>query len=272
MTNCIQERLPFPSCKGRQVQASFSGGDITSNGGVLLLRQADRALGLTEQVAKALIDPRRLASCRHDALAIVRQRVYSLALGYEDLNDRSVAARSGAADPHYPVSRHEPDFIGKRESLGAWLAGTFDRLMRPLSAPLHPHWLRRKMSRSPPNHRHQGRGSWHRKRAAGWGLRAVPQLPVFGSPANPAARKKMRPGSPTAKKMTRGATARTSCALTRPAENATTYGPMQRCTARGVVATAAPGFGPGPVTVWPVPLKTSVKLPSPVTPSKISAT
>ena len=93
MTNCIQERLPFPRCKGRQVQASFSGGDITSNGGVLLLRQADRALGLTEQVAKALIDPRRLASCRHDALAIVRQRVYSLALGYEDLNDHDQLRR-----------------------------------------------------------------------------------------------------------------------------------------------------------------------------------
>ena len=93
MTDCIQERLPFPRCKGRQVQASFSGGDITSNGGVLLLRQADRALGLTEQVAKALIDPRRRASCRHDALAIVRQRVYSLALGYGDLNDHDQLRR-----------------------------------------------------------------------------------------------------------------------------------------------------------------------------------
>ena len=59
----------------------------------MLLRQADRALGLTEQVAKALIDPRRRASCRHDALAIVRQRVYSLALGYEDLNDHDQLRR-----------------------------------------------------------------------------------------------------------------------------------------------------------------------------------
>ena len=93
MTDCIQERLPFPRCKGRRVEASFSGGDITSNGGVLLLRQADRALGLTERVAQALIDPRRRASCRHDALAIVRQRVYSLALGYEDLNDHDQLRR-----------------------------------------------------------------------------------------------------------------------------------------------------------------------------------
>jgi hypothetical protein len=54
---------------------------------VLLLRQADRALGLTEAVAKVLADPRRRASCEHDVLSLVRQRVYGLALGYEDLND-----------------------------------------------------------------------------------------------------------------------------------------------------------------------------------------
>lgn len=87
MTDCIQESLPFPHCKGRRVEARFSGGDITSNGGVLLLREADRKLGLTERVAKALTDPRRQASCVHDAVSIVRQRVYGLALGYEDLND-----------------------------------------------------------------------------------------------------------------------------------------------------------------------------------------
>ena len=65
MTDCIQESLPFPTCRGRRVEARFSGGDITSNGGVLLLRQADRALGLTERVAKALTDPRRSQPPRH---------------------------------------------------------------------------------------------------------------------------------------------------------------------------------------------------------------
>ena len=93
MTDCIQEPLPFPRCKGRRVEARFSGGDITSNGGVLLLREADRRLGLTERVAKALTDPRRQASCVHDALSIVRQRVYGLALGYEDLNDHDELRR-----------------------------------------------------------------------------------------------------------------------------------------------------------------------------------
>ena len=93
MTDCNQQQLLFPRCKGRRVEARFSGGDITSNGGVLLLRQADRRLGLTERVAKALCDPRRQASCTHDALSIVRQRVYALALGYEDLNDHGELRR-----------------------------------------------------------------------------------------------------------------------------------------------------------------------------------
>ena len=87
MTECTQESFAFPACKRRQVEARFDGGDITSDGGVLLLRQADRALGLSEAVARALGDPRRRASCTHDLPSVVRQRLYGLALGYEDLND-----------------------------------------------------------------------------------------------------------------------------------------------------------------------------------------
>ena len=87
MTDCNLEPIRFPSCKGRLVEASFSGGAITSDGGAVLLRQADRMLGLTERAAKSLTDPRRKASCRHSLSTMVRQRVYALVLGYEDLND-----------------------------------------------------------------------------------------------------------------------------------------------------------------------------------------
>ena len=87
MTDCNLEPIRFPNCKGRLVKAGFSGGAITSDGGAVLLRQADRMLGLTERAAQALTDPRRKASCRHSLLSMVRQRVYALALGYEDLND-----------------------------------------------------------------------------------------------------------------------------------------------------------------------------------------
>ena len=87
MTECTQESFDFPACKRRRVEARFAGGDITSDGGVLLLQQADRRLGLSQAVANAITDSRRRASCLHDLPSLIRQRLYGLALGYEDLND-----------------------------------------------------------------------------------------------------------------------------------------------------------------------------------------
>lgn len=87
MTNCTQTRFEFPSCKRRRVEGSFSGGAISSDGGVGLLRLTDQRLGLSDAVARALGDERRRASCTHELLSLVRQRLYGLALGYEDLND-----------------------------------------------------------------------------------------------------------------------------------------------------------------------------------------
>ena len=87
MTNRNREELTFPGCKGRRVEAEFSGGNVTSDAGILLVRQADRKLGLTAQIAQVLDDPRRQASCEHTILSMLRQRVYGIALGYEDLND-----------------------------------------------------------------------------------------------------------------------------------------------------------------------------------------
>lgn len=90
MTKCYQNDqlvFAFPRCQRRRVEASFSGGDVTSNGGVLLLRQVDRNLGLLKAVAKALPDARRRNSCEHSVVSMLRQRVFGLCLGYEDLND-----------------------------------------------------------------------------------------------------------------------------------------------------------------------------------------
>jgi len=87
VTECYQTSLEFPSVKRRKVEADFSGGAITSNGGIPLLSQVDRQMGLTRAVARAIGDSRRQASCEHSLLELVQQRVYALALGYEDLND-----------------------------------------------------------------------------------------------------------------------------------------------------------------------------------------
>ncbi len=87
MTDCTQRSFNFPAVKKRLVEVNFEGGDITSDGGVMLLRQADRLTGLSQAVANVLKDSRRRASCKHDGLSLLRQRIYGLAAGYEDLND-----------------------------------------------------------------------------------------------------------------------------------------------------------------------------------------
>ena len=87
MTKCTPTTDLFPACKSRKIEVDFNGGDITSDAGSLLIRQADRKLGLTRDLNKVLDDPRRKASCDHTQVAMWRQRIYGLALGYEDLND-----------------------------------------------------------------------------------------------------------------------------------------------------------------------------------------
>ena len=87
MADCTQGSFGFPACRKRSVEVDFSGGAVSSNGGVLLLRAADRRLGLSAAAADVLRDPRDPGRCRQSALAQLRQRLYGLALGYEDLND-----------------------------------------------------------------------------------------------------------------------------------------------------------------------------------------
>lgn len=93
MTDCTAKSIEFPACKGRKVEAHFSGGDVTSDGGVMLLRQADRRLKLSERIAAHLDDWRRHKSCHHTLHDLLRQRVYGLALGYEDLNDHATVRK-----------------------------------------------------------------------------------------------------------------------------------------------------------------------------------
>ena len=86
-TECTTETLPFQGVAGRDVVARFDGGTLTSDGGAVLLREVDRATGLLAQFAACFTDHRDPARVTHSVAALVRQRVYGLALGYEDLND-----------------------------------------------------------------------------------------------------------------------------------------------------------------------------------------
>jgi len=87
MAECTQDSLEFESHFSRQVVARFDGGALTSDAGALLLREADRRIRLIQRLAACFDDHRDPALVRHPVQEMVAQRVYALALGYEDLND-----------------------------------------------------------------------------------------------------------------------------------------------------------------------------------------
>jgi len=89
VTNCNSSNLKLPACRRRQIDVDFCGGEITSNGGVLLLRQADRTSGLIASVSSQLSEGRQRGKINHRIIHMLRQRVFAIALGYEDVNDHA---------------------------------------------------------------------------------------------------------------------------------------------------------------------------------------
>ena len=89
-TQCNPAQLEFHGLGRREVIGRFDGGRITSDGGGLLLREVDLRIGLLDRLAGCFRDHRSAGSVEHDVQTLVAQRVYALALGYEDLNDHDV--------------------------------------------------------------------------------------------------------------------------------------------------------------------------------------
>ena len=108
MTECTQSCFSFAALYRREVVAQFDGGDITTDAGGLLLREVDRRLNITQRLAACFVDYRRPDRMEHTVGELVGQRLYGLALGYEDLNDHDQLR----ADPLLAV------LIGKAEPKG----------------------------------------------------------------------------------------------------------------------------------------------------------
>lgn len=87
MTECNQSRFSFAKHFRREVVGDFGGGAMTSDGGALLLREADRKLNLLARFSQCFLDGRNPALIEHTLEQMLAQRIYGLALGYEDLND-----------------------------------------------------------------------------------------------------------------------------------------------------------------------------------------
>ena len=127
MTQCSETLFPFEAHFSRQVVAQFAGDRLTTEGGSLLLRQADRKIGLLRRVADCFTDGRQPERIEHRLQEMLAQRIYALALGYEDLNDHEQLRQ----DPLLAV------LAGKKD-LGEPLAGksTLNRLeLTPAGSP-----------------------------------------------------------------------------------------------------------------------------------------
>jgi hypothetical protein len=112
MTECNQSSFEFEASGRREIVARFDGGTISSDGGSLLLRQTDKRLNLLPRLAACFLDGRNQDQVEHSILEMLSQRIYGLALGYEDLNDHEQLRK----DPVFGV-------LAGREELDTPMAG-----------------------------------------------------------------------------------------------------------------------------------------------------
>src|SRR6266481_7394320 len=111
MTECNQSQFEFEAHFSRRVVAEFSGERLTTEGGALLLRATDRKIGLLRRVVSCFTDARDPQRVEHELSEMLVQRVYGLALGYEDLNDHEelrndplLGMLTGRRDLHTPLA------------------------------------------------------------------------------------------------------------------------------------------------------------------------
>ena len=112
MTECNQSSFGFEGLGRREIVSRFDGGTISSDGGALLLRQTDKRLNLLPRLAGCFLDGRNQNLVEHPVQQMLSQRVYGLALGYEDINDHEQLRK----DPVFGI-------LAGRETLEEPLAG-----------------------------------------------------------------------------------------------------------------------------------------------------
>jgi len=120
VTECNRQPLLFSNLNRQKIQADFAGGTLTSDAGGLLLREVDRRLGLVDALADGLTDPRDPARIQHEQRTMLAQRIFGLALGYEDLNDHNELRR----DPLFSVLAEQTPRLGAEGALRDPLASS----------------------------------------------------------------------------------------------------------------------------------------------------
>jgi hypothetical protein len=118
MTSCCIPQLSFSFYRHQPVRVDFSGGQITSDAGLLPLRAFDQRYGLTRGLAEHLCDPREEERVHHSVLSLFRQRLYQIIAGYEDAND----ADRLRYDPAFQILADQPlgEPLGSQPTLSRW--------------------------------------------------------------------------------------------------------------------------------------------------------
>lgn len=96
MTECIAKPTSFSSVGRREVVADFLGGRLSSDAGIVLLKEVDRRIGLLDAINEVIPDPREPLMTVHQQRTMLAQRIFSIALGYEDLNDQQTMRTDAA--------------------------------------------------------------------------------------------------------------------------------------------------------------------------------
>src|SRR5271165_6913798 len=150
MTECNQETFAFTAHFSRRVEAGFSAGQVSTDGGALLLREADRRINLLGRLAGCFSDGRAPLLVKHQLPEMLAQRIYGLALGYQDLNDHEqlrndplLALLSGKRELEEPLAGKStlnrlelPGRTGRYHKIG-YSAEAIDRLLADLFIESH---------------------------------------------------------------------------------------------------------------------------------------
>lgn len=117
MTHCSRDTMRLSGLGTRRVEADFAGGRLTSDAGLLLLREVARRTGLIDAISACMPDPRAPERIEHEQSAMIGQRIFAIAAGYEDLND-------------HETMRHDPAL-----QLSVGVAPVQDHRGKPLASP-----------------------------------------------------------------------------------------------------------------------------------------
>lgn len=125
MTECNRDRFEFAGTPGtRQIVAEFSGGTITSDAGSLLLKETDAKMNLLARFSQCFTDRRSPLLIEHTLEQMLRQRVYGLALGYEDLNDHDLLRQDPLLGVMAGKSEPGTDLLAGKSTLNRMELGT----------------------------------------------------------------------------------------------------------------------------------------------------